>query len=360
MPLTEMEPALWAVASIVASYMFMIKIPTLSRVYLSAGIHAAKKANPELLRPAMPFLTMVLSAQADESKLERLAETNKMAFEKKGDMLGMQSLSSTLSYLRHPKSYEEVENLFLSRLDLILYMNALTDHNTFSLGLMFSITMKRVDAITFFMDQLESYKKRIVEQYEGFPETSESPPTAGRVWRAVIKNDVEDAINNLAFLAKCSRNLRFLSFLYITVQFGFLAGWPILSLIDSNPMASIKIPAQRKALLDCFRVSAPMFRAFAKGVYRSRIYMKLFEALEAILLGNRRRARKRLRSLLTPQMVGFLQQRNPIWLGTAHAGLWLLDGLQAHMKLARNYFEAVDARTFLDWVDASRPLRHFK
>ncbi|KAI8839931.1 hypothetical protein BC829DRAFT_403493, partial [Chytridium lagenaria] len=117
------------------------------------------------------------------------------------------------------------------------------------------------------------------------------------------------------------------NFISNVAGFSLQALWPIMSMADT--LGDHDLISCRQRILSHIKVARPVFYCLFKG--------------------DRRTARRHLRTLITPKsMTGMV--------GGCEYGLWMLDGDEKYRIEARGYFERIQANTFLTWMHGAKVL----
>ncbi|KAJ3099725.1 hypothetical protein HDU97_002804 [Phlyctochytrium planicorne] len=156
----NIEPAVWAGATVVGGYFFLLGNPLLKKIYIDACRKATARSIEAKLTWMLRFYMVVLSALPDESELDAVCQRVLPPLTHFGDIVNVQTVSIYMLMLRHPTSFDEPKALLLEKLEEILISNSFIAHSSMTYILQYAITTKEMDVIHMMVKMLETYKAK--------------------------------------------------------------------------------------------------------------------------------------------------------------------------------------------------------
>ncbi|KAJ3097021.1 hypothetical protein HDU97_005334 [Phlyctochytrium planicorne] len=373
--LAEKKPYIWYNRAMTVAFFFLLKSRFLCKLYYNSALAAAARCKPEQRTAACFYEMSIRNAMyRDDSKgMEEFLKTFLEIFEKRGDVAGWQRLRNSLTLLHFPKSYEEAETIYVSKHDQT-ESDLLAAHISISFLFRCAIITKNMAGFEFCHNKLAAYKAIAISFFGRFPEYGTTPFHATGLWKAAITGNIEDAQVQVTTLTKTSKDLDLVSQHTIMAKFGYLAVWPLLSLLEKHaqdPKSDLSTPVgfnkARNTFVTAMMGSLKFVKTLAKVVAGDNFYFCLYQGAILTLQGKFDAAIRLLRKVVAPETVKKWKEGEPHWIGIAHIGLYMLTKSKEsgskvgpetneNLRQAKLIFEEIQGQTFLDWMAEAKPL----
>ncbi|KAI8837543.1 hypothetical protein BC829DRAFT_44967 [Chytridium lagenaria] len=285
--------------------------------------------------------------------------------ERNGDQEEVQTQKNYSLYIKKAKTFEETESIIMGRSEEICGKTAFLILDSLTQMTHAAVVCKRLEKIDFYLTRVMQYQEdenRLWRLLGEETNLSEGPFAVAQIWQSIFKEDTAGAVEGFERLLRFAGPNRFIATSMFPTQTGFAGIWPTLSFLDQD-LRSQKITRStfneiRKRLFTTFSHAKPMFAAFSKCIYLSKVFYHTHCAALAVLMGKRRKAVRLLKLVVRPDMASYLRSKLPYILGVSFAAMWLL-GFDGYRDSAVNVLLEYDGKALLDWLAVAKPFTYF-
>ncbi|KAI8839932.1 hypothetical protein BC829DRAFT_447066 [Chytridium lagenaria] len=207
------EPSAWAMSSMMSSFLLLLSSKRISQIYCNAGLEAARKCTPEVLRGSFAAMSAVIASLSTTTfrQLEDFSIKFQESFERAGDYGQWQVARCLMFYVRLPKSSKDLKNLLLPRFEEIKEYHVTAAQYTCILLTRGAIIYKDLELLTKCEEELNALNERL-SQTMGKPSKKGIAFASIDLWRAIMDQDSHAAINFLKELPGEFIKLEYINF----------------------------------------------------------------------------------------------------------------------------------------------------